>query len=38
MRQLTFVSPGNLEWWDVPSPRIEAPTDALVLADRRGAL
>lgn len=30
MRQLTYVSPGKLEWWEVPAPRIEAPTDALV--------
>ncbi|SRR5579875_11592 len=30
MRQLTYISPGKLEWWDVPPPRIEAATDALV--------
>lgn len=27
---LFFVSPGRLEWRDVPSPRIEGPGDALV--------
>jgi len=30
MRQLTFIKPGTLEWWDVPEPRIEAPLQALV--------
>lgn len=30
MRQLTFVGPGNFEWRDVPAPRLEADTDALV--------
>ena len=30
MRQLTFIKPGTLEWWDVPEPQIEAPTQALV--------
>jgi len=30
MRQLTFIKPGLLEWQDVPTPRLEADTDALV--------
>jgi alcohol dehydrogenase len=30
MRQLTFVRPGVLEWWDVPAPRIQNDRDALV--------
>ena len=30
MRQLTYIRPGVLEWWDVPQPRLEADTDALV--------
>jgi alcohol dehydrogenase len=30
MRQLTFIKPGLLEWQDVPVPRLEADTDALV--------
>jgi alcohol dehydrogenase len=30
MRQLTFLSPGKLEWRDVAAPRLEADTDALV--------
>lgn len=30
MRQLTFLSPGKLEWQDVPAPRIAAATHALV--------
>jgi threonine dehydrogenase-like Zn-dependent dehydrogenase len=30
MRQLTFVKPGLLEWWDVAEPRLQAGTDALV--------
>lgn len=30
MRQLTFLSPGTLEWHDVPAPELEAATDALV--------
>lgn len=30
MRQLTFIKPGQLEWWDVPSPRITSPLQALV--------
>ncbi len=30
MRQLTFVKPGQLEWWDVPEPRITSPLQALV--------
>lgn len=30
MRQLTFVSPGRLEWHDVPAPRVGADTDAVV--------
>ncbi len=30
MRQLAFVRPGQLEWWNVPAPRLQADTDALV--------
>lgn len=30
MRQLTFIRPGHLEWWDVPTPRITSPDQALV--------
>jgi threonine dehydrogenase-like Zn-dependent dehydrogenase len=30
MRQLTFLSPGRLEWREVPDARIEASDDALV--------
>lgn len=30
MRQLTFIEPGRLEWWDVPAPRLTAATDAIV--------
>lgn len=30
MQQLTFIKPGTLEWREVPEPKIEAPTDALV--------
>jgi threonine dehydrogenase-like Zn-dependent dehydrogenase len=30
MRQLTFIKPGTLEWWDVPLPRIEGAGQALV--------
>lgn len=30
MRQLTFIKPGVLEWWDVPEPELESPHDALV--------
>jgi len=30
MRQLTFVKPGQLEWHEVPRPRLAAETDALV--------
>ncbi len=30
MRQLTFVEPGRLDWWDVPEPRLESPMEALV--------
>ncbi|RHX79501.1 zinc-dependent alcohol dehydrogenase [Leptospira yasudae] len=30
MRQLTFIRPGTLEWWDVPEPRLENDDDALV--------
>jgi threonine dehydrogenase-like Zn-dependent dehydrogenase len=30
MRQLTFVGPEKLEWWDVPAPALQADTDALV--------
>lgn len=30
MRQLTFIKPGEFEWWDVPAPVLAAPTDAIV--------
>lgn len=30
MRQLTFIEPGKLEWWDVPAPQITNATDAIV--------
>lgn len=30
MRQLTFIEPGKLEWWDVAAPRIEDRQQALV--------
>ena len=30
MRQLTFVAPGQFEWRDVPAPRVQAVTDAIV--------
>ncbi|MDJ0785761.1 MAG: alcohol dehydrogenase catalytic domain-containing protein [Myxococcota bacterium] len=32
MRQLTFVGPRKLEWWDVPTPNLETGEDALVRA------
>ena len=31
MRQLTFIKPGLLEWWDVPTPQLERQGEALVL-------
>lgn len=30
MKQLQFIRPGKLEWWDVPAPTIQSDTDALV--------
>jgi threonine dehydrogenase-like Zn-dependent dehydrogenase len=30
MRQLTYVGPRKLEWWDVPTPRVQSDADALV--------
>jgi len=30
MRQLTYVGPKVLEWWDVPAPRLQLGGDALV--------
>src|SRR4051812_42435415 len=30
MRQLTFVEPGRLEWWDVDAPRLADDREALV--------
>jgi len=30
MRQLTYVKKRTLEWWDVPEPRLQAPTDVIV--------
>jgi hypothetical protein len=34
MRQLTYVSPGTLDWREVPSPVILAAADAMGPADR----
>lgn len=30
MRQLTFVEPSRLEWWDVPEPKLLGPKECLV--------
>lgn len=30
MRQLTYVKPRTLEWWDVPDPKIEGAGEAIV--------
>jgi hypothetical protein len=30
MRQLTFVNPGVLEWWDVPEPTLQGAEEAIV--------
>jgi alcohol dehydrogenase len=30
MRQLTFIEPGRLEWWDVDEPRLAGDREALV--------
>lgn len=30
MRQLTYVRPNVLEWWDVPAPRLQDDRDAIV--------
>lgn len=30
MRQLTFIKPGKLEWWDVPESKIRRPGEAIV--------
>ena len=30
MKQLTFIRPGKLEWWDVDEPKLKKPTDAIV--------
>ena len=30
MRQVTFIEPGRLEWWDVDEPALEGEVDALV--------
>src|SRR5712692_5255867 len=30
MRQLTYVGPDKLEWWDVPEPTLKEARDALV--------
>ena len=30
MKQLTFIKPKTLAWWDVPEPRLQAPSEALV--------
>ena len=30
MRQLTYVRPNLLEWWDVPEPRLQDDRDAIV--------
>ena len=30
MQQLTFLAPGKFEWRDVPAPKPDADTDAIV--------
>ena len=30
MQRVTFVRPGLLEWWEVPEPKLENPSDAIV--------
>jgi alcohol dehydrogenase len=30
MRQLTFIKPGLLEWWDVPEPTLQSAGEAIV--------
>jgi alcohol dehydrogenase len=30
MRQLTFVRPGLLEWWEAPEPKLQGPDEAIV--------
>ena len=30
MQQLTFIKPGQLEWWDVLEPKLEGPKQAIV--------
>src|SRR4051794_7262717 len=30
MKQLTYVACGKLEWWEVPEPTLQQPSDALV--------
>jgi alcohol dehydrogenase len=30
MRQLTYIGPNVLEWWDVPAPRLEGDGEAIV--------
>lgn len=30
MRQLTYVGKRQLDWWEVPEPELQAPTDALI--------
>lgn len=30
MKQLTYICKRKLDWWDVPEPEIQAPTEALV--------
>src|SRR5215213_8447078 len=30
MRQLTYIEPGRLEWWDVEEPRLAEESEALV--------
>lgn len=30
MRQLTFIRPGLLEWWEVPEPTLQGPQEAIV--------
>lgn len=30
MRQLTFIRPGQLEWWEVPEPTLQGPQEAIV--------
>src|SRR5271168_3017743 len=30
MRQLTYIGPNRVDWWDVPEPQIQSAGDAIV--------